>query len=146
MSAIVMVSLFALYAALGTDRTFVPNSWQPSGLWVGSMLLVGFVAAIVGGEIAMAIGGRSAVNGLMGLVLALSVLMIAMTLGSPAPAEPRPAEVTGTDAMMKAQTPIWVAIANALIGAGGVRLAVSRRRAAASPAATDSEPAAPPTE
>ncbi|MCC6229848.1 MAG: hypothetical protein IT432_11540 [Phycisphaerales bacterium] len=121
MAAIVMISLTAIYLALGTDRSFEPGSWTPSTLWIAIMLIVGIIAALAGGWSCKAIAkSAKPPRALAGIVLVLGILMAGMTLGKAAPAEPRGSEVSNLDAMNKAVTPSWVNFANALIGFAGV--------------------------
>ncbi len=121
MAAIVMISLTGLYLALGTDRSFESAAWTPSKLWIAIMIVVGVVAALVGGLTCKAIArSNKPPRVLAGIVLALGILMAVLAMGKPAPAEPRGPEVSNIDAMNKAVTPTWVNLANAFIGFLGV--------------------------
>lgn len=121
MAAIVMITLTALYLALGTDRSFEPGAWTPSKLWIALMLIVGIVAALAGGWVCKAIAkSGKPPRVLAGIVLVLGILMAVMAMGKAAPTDPRGPDVSNMDAMNKAVTPAWVNFANALIGFAGV--------------------------
>jgi len=121
MAAIVMISLTGLYLTLGTDRSFEPGAWTPSKLWIAIMIVVGIVAALVGGLTCKAIAKSSKPpRVLAGIVLALGILMAVLAMGKSAPAEARGPNVSNMEAMSKAVTPTWVNVANALIGFAGV--------------------------
>lgn len=108
------------YLAMGTDRAFNPGSYQVSTLWIGVSSVLGLVGAIVGGYVASLVGkGFTAVKVVVGIVLVMGILTIAMVAITPAPTDVRTADVPNMEAMAKAQTPLWVAILNPIIGVVG---------------------------
>lgn len=127
MGLILMLLLMGMQGVLGFERAFQPESWEPSTLWISLSLAVGLLAAIVGGEVAYAIGGERAANVLTILVLALGLAAAIATLNKPRSTSPRPAQPTMQQVIENASTPIWVAFVNPVLGAIGVRLAVLRR-------------------
>jgi hypothetical protein len=129
MFAIVFMGLTAAYSAMGADGAFKPNSYEISGTWAVVMLVVGIIAAVVGGVIAAAIGrSRKAVNSLAVVVLVLGLLCCVIpTLMAEPPGE-RIADVSSMDAMSKAVTPLWVLLVNPIIGVVGVLIGGSLRK------------------
>ncbi len=129
--AVVVVSLSAAYLALGADRAFEPESWAPSLLWVGLMLFLGAVAALLGGRVSRKIGGEKSPLVLAGVVLVLGGLSAAANVVREPPAD-RPAtrveDVGGSEAMVYADQPLWFAIANPLVAVVGVLLGGRDRR------------------
>lgn len=120
MFAVVFVGLSAAYVALGADGSFKPNSYEISSTWAVVMIVVGIIAAVLGGVVAAAIGRtRKAVTALAVVVLILGLLSAIPAFMAEPPGE-RTADVGNMDAMMKAVTPVWVALLNAIIGAVGV--------------------------
>lgn len=121
MAAIVMIGLTGLYLAIGTERAFEPGAWTPSKFWIAIMIVVGIIAALVGGLTCKAIArSNKPPRVLAGIVLVLGILMAVMVMGKAAPTDPRGPEVSNIDAMNKAVTPAWVNLANAFIGFLGV--------------------------
>ena len=124
MVVLVMVGLSALYLGLGADRAFRPGSYDVSLLWSGISLVVGLVAAVVGGWVCARIAGtRAAVTSLAALVLVLGILFAVPSLmtGDVALAA-RGGEVGNWEAMQSAVTPLWVAILTPIVGAVGIFL------------------------
>jgi hypothetical protein len=111
----------AAYLALGADGAFVPGQYDVSMTWVIVSFVLGFLAALVAGYSAAVIGkGMTAVKILAGIVLVLGIVSaIAISL-SPRSEGTRTADVPNLEAMSKAQTPLWVALINPLIGIAGV--------------------------
>jgi hypothetical protein len=120
---VMFVAVFLLmtlgWMALGAGGSFQPGSWETTSVWVVVTLVVDVVAALGGGYVAMLIAKRPLGPQLLaGLVVVLGLLMsIPMfTAGTPA-LGPRPDVVTMMDAMSKAQQPLWLVIANPILGA-----------------------------
>lgn len=119
MFVLIFAMFTALYLSLGADRAFAPGSYQVSMMWIAVSSLLGFAAAVVGGYVAALAGkGRMAVNVLVIIILLMSIVTIAMVMGAPA-AEVRSTDVPNLEAMSKAQTPLWVAILNPVLGIVG---------------------------
>lgn len=120
---IVMVSLMVLYLALGVDFAFQEASFEPSILWILCMFVVGIVAAVVGGMVCRMIGrSQTATAALVAVVLVLGGLSAVFTMSKEAPTEPRSEDISSMEAMLQAQTPAWVLIANPIVGVFGVIL------------------------
>jgi ABC-type antimicrobial peptide transport system permease subunit len=116
----IFVTFSATYVAMGADRAFNPDSYQVSTAWIAVSSVLGLIGAVIGGYVASLVGkGMNAVKILAGIILLMGVLTIAMTAMTPAPTAPRTADVPNLEAMSKAQTPLWVAAINPLIGIAG---------------------------
>lgn len=133
MFALIFAIFSGLYLALGAEKTFEPGTYDPTTLWVRVSLVLGLLAAIVGGLVCAKLSkSRRATVALVAVVLALGALSAVgqMVIERPDPGV-RTADVSNIDAMMKAQTPLWVAWANPVVGALGVligsRLARAKR-------------------
>jgi len=125
MAMIIFGVFTAAYFAMGADRAFEESSYDVTTLWVIVSVIVGVFAAVVGGAVCALISKRSmgATLSLMVLVLVLGVVSGLMTMGREAPegdAAVRGPETSNTDAMMNAQQPKWILIANPIIGVFGV--------------------------
>lgn len=125
---LVFAALGGAWTLLGADGAFArPGSWETSGTWIAVMLVVGAIAAVLGGLAARRIG-RSvfAPASLAGVVLLLGVLAgVMQVMANRAPndgpePEPRPEQVTMTEAMNGARPPTWFQFANTVVGAAGV--------------------------
>lgn len=115
----VFVLMTAGWTALGAGGSFKPGSWETSTAWIAVTLVVDVLAALGGGYVAMLIAKRPlGPQVLAGLVVVLGVLMsIPMFTADTSALGPRPDVVTMMDAMSKAQQPLWLVIANPILGA-----------------------------
>jgi hypothetical protein len=117
---VVMFLLFTLgWAVLGPGGSFRPGSWETTTVWVVVSVAVDVLAALGGGYVAMLIAKRPlGPQVLAGLVLVLGLLMaIPMFTADPSALGPRPDVVPMMDAMNKARPPLWLVIANPVLGA-----------------------------
>lgn len=129
MALSVMTAFTALYLALGPERAFRANSFEPSTTWILASLMLGFAAAWIGGAVCRRLARQSAaVRVLAGIVLVLGLVSLIPTLRREPSDERRTAAISSFEAMKKARQPTWVAVLNPIIGAAGVLLAASRRR------------------
>ncbi len=119
MAILVVFMLFGMYAAMGSERAFQAGRYESSMLWNVLSLALGLVAATVGGWVCRRIGGDKAATWLAGLILVLGLLLSLSAFG-PHPNDVRPEGLTGSAAMQKAYTPVWVALLNPILGAFGV--------------------------
>ncbi len=122
MFIIVFATFSGAYLGMGTERTFLPGSYDVTTLWIVVSFVLGLIAAIVGGFVASLIGRGGAVKILAGIVLVLGLLTVIFVAVSPKPADARTPEVSNMEAMSKAQQPLWVAILNPVIGIIGVMI------------------------
>lgn len=121
---ILVFALFSgAYLAMGADRAFKPQSFDPSTVWIVTSFGLGLLAAIGGGVTCASIARRQPpVTALAAAVVALGALMAMPTLSATPDPGPRTGDVPNLEAMTKARTPAWVAFANPLVGAVGVML------------------------
>lgn len=140
---VVFVSLTAAYLIVGVERAFRPGVYEVSTLWVVISLVVGIVAALVGGWVARRIAGRAlGPQILAGLVLVLGLAMAVPALTAGAGAEAvaeRSSDVGPMEAMQKAKTPLVALLLNPLVGVVGVLVgggALGRGRRSTSPQLT----------
>jgi hypothetical protein len=121
MAVVIMISFTLAWLALGADGSFAPGTYEVSGAWIAMSIVVGLLAAILGGFVCTAI----AMSATPPKVLAAVVLVLGFALAIPGlgggrvPAE-RPADVSMTEANRNAEQPVWLALLNPLIGAAGV--------------------------
>ena len=117
------------YLVMGAETAFSPGGYDVSITWIAVSTVLGFIAAVVGGYVASIVGrGGTAVKILAGIILVLGLMMAAMVAVSPRPTEERAADTPNMEAMAKAQTPLWIAILNPLIGIAGVLVGGSLHR------------------
>ena len=121
-AALVFLSFTVAYLLIGVDGAFQQKSYGLSLGWIVVTIVLGFVAAVVGGYMiaAMARTGNEP-KALAGLVFGLGVIFaIQMLLSNEAPPGAREAAVGMFEAMANAQQPVWVAFLNPIVGALGV--------------------------
>jgi hypothetical protein len=119
MFVVVFLLMTVGWMALGAGGSFKPGSWETSTVWVAVTLVVDILAALGGGYVAARIAKRPlGPQVLAGLVVVLGLVMaIPMFTADPSALGPRPDVVTMMDAMNKAQQPMWLVIANPILGA-----------------------------
>jgi uncharacterized membrane protein YfcA len=101
--------------ALGPDRLFQAGNYDPTVTWGVGALVIGVIAAVIGGYVAAWIGQRGAVKIMVGIVVLIGVLVFLQSFGDHSPAEPRTVELPVTEAMFKAREPLWVASINPIL-------------------------------
>ncbi|MBL8747041.1 MAG: hypothetical protein JNK58_11890 [Phycisphaerae bacterium] len=118
------------YLLMGADNAFRPGTYEPSPLWLVINFVLAPIAAVCGGLVCALIArpGSWAHVSLAWVVLALGLVMVlpVLTNSRPDPG-PRTADVPNLEAMTKAKQPVWVAVANPIIGAAGVLLGARLR-------------------
>lgn len=119
MFLVVFLLMTVGWMALGATGSFQPGSWETSAVWMAVTLVVDVLAALAGGYACALIAKRPlGPQVLAGLVLVLGVLMsIPVFTADTSALGPRPDVVTMMDAMSKAQQPLWLVIANPILGA-----------------------------
>ena len=120
---LVIGTTLGLYAALGLDRVFMPERYDPSPTWITAMIISGFIAAMIGGAIARSIGRSQTAPRALAVVTLLLGALAALPALSPA-SDPRPnvrlGDVPIMEAMSNARQPVWVALLLPVIGVAGV--------------------------
>ncbi len=117
-----MFATFSLmWAALGPAGAFEAGSWDVSGAWVAGSIVLGLIAAVLGGlACARVAADQRGIMILIGLVLLLGFLS-AVPEATDVVA-PRPEDISMMQAMTSARTPPWFAWLNPVIGAIGALL------------------------
>jgi hypothetical protein len=125
----IFLTFSAAYLAMGANTAFSPGGYDVSMTWILVSTVLGFIAAVVAGYVAAAIGkSGTAVKILAGIVLVLGLVTAIFVAISPKPTEARTADTPNMEAMSKAQTPLWIAVLNPIIGVAGVLLGGSLRK------------------
>ena len=128
----IVALLFALsslvWLMLGPSRAFQPGSWEVSGGWVLSSIVLGFVGAYFGGRVCARVahdaGGATILIAMM-IVLGVVSALMPVEVGT----GPRPDDVSMLEATMSASQPAWLPWLNPLIGVVGVWLGSRKLRA-----------------
>jgi len=119
--AFIMGTFSALYAVLGTERSYQANSYEVSMTWILSTFVLGFIAAIGAGWLCFLISrSRGAVQVFAGIILAVGLIMAVAGMFVEKPDTKREGPVSNTEAMQKSVTPTWVAMVNPIMGAIGI--------------------------
>jgi hypothetical protein len=111
----------AAYLGLGTDRAFEPGTYALSGLWIGLVIAITFIAGLIGG-LACAAVSKSRTTG---LVLALIVFALSLIFELPnimrdeTPVA-RTGDVSNLDVMGKGQPPVWLCILTPFLAGAAV--------------------------
>lgn len=127
------VLVFCLFSAaflvLGTERSFLQGSYEPTATWNVVSIVLGFVAAVAGGFVAAKVGRSASVAKTLAIVVfILGVIFAIPQITQKTDPGPRPGNVSNMEAMQKAQMPAWMAILNPFIGAAGAWVASRRVR------------------
>jgi hypothetical protein len=132
----VFAGLSAAYVELGPDGAFRPGVYDVSVLWVVISVIVGFVAAVLGGWVARRIArSPTGPRVLAGVIAVVGVAFALVALvGEPAATGVRTEAIGATEAMQSARTPVWLMFVNALIGALGVLVGGKALRSGTGPA------------
>ena len=127
----VFILFSAAYLTLGASGVFQPGSWDPSGGWIVSSIVVGVLAAVAGGYVCAAIAKNPrGPKYLVGVVLVLGILFAipVLTGSGDVAATVRPDTVAMFDAMSNAKQPAWIVLLNPLLGAVGVLIGAKLRK------------------
>ncbi len=123
MAAFVFLTFSILYALLGAENSFEPGSYKVSSTWLVLSIVLGFIAAIMGGYICMLISkNRKTALVLAGIVFVLGIIMAvpAMNYSEEELNQVREGDVSNTEAMQNAKQPVLALIINPIIGAAGL--------------------------
>ena len=128
MAAVLFVLFSLLWLTLGPSRAFQPGSWEVSGGWALGSVVLGLVAAYIGGRVCarMANDAKGAMI-LIGLIIVLGVMTALMPVEMAA--GPRPDDVSMMEATAGARQPTWFNWLNPVIGVVGVWFGSKRLRA-----------------
>lgn len=130
MFVLVFATFTGAYALLGADGSFRPGSYEVTGTWVAVSVILSFLAAVAGGLVAARVGRSTRAAALLAVVVViLGVIFAIPSLNAPKTDDVRTADVSNSEAMMKAQQPPVVTIITPVIGALGVLTGARLRRA-----------------
>lgn len=137
MFVVLFATLTAMYFGLGSEQTFLPASYAVTPLWMAVFCFFQFDAGLVAGlVVSMLSRDRRVPRMLAVMTMVLGILMaLPAVLGTVPAAAPRTGSVTNLDAMMQAQTPLWIQLiapALAALGvlAGAMLMSLATRRRA----------------
>ncbi|QJR37420.1 hypothetical protein [Gemmatimonas groenlandica] len=122
MFVVLFATLTAVYFALGTERTFLPGSYAVTPLWIAVFCFFQFDSGLVAGIVVSKLSrDRKVPLILAGMTLAFGILMAlpAITSGVNATVA-RDGSLTNMEAMMQAQTPVWIQLIAPALAALGV--------------------------
>jgi hypothetical protein len=128
---VVVFGTFSLaFLVLGTGGSFREGSYDISSLWIVVSIILGFIAAVVGGLVCLAVAREERAAHILALVvIALGIVFALPQLtGGIEDPGPRPADMATFEAMQSARQPTWLALLNPLIGAAGILTAVRLKK------------------
>ncbi len=127
--AFALFLLFSLlWVILGPSRAFQPGSWEVSGGWALGSIVLGLVAAYIGGRVCARVAHDArAATILIALVIVLGVVTALMPMEMAA--GPRPDDVSMMEATAGARQPAWFSWLNPVIGVVGVWFGSRKLRA-----------------
>jgi len=118
--------------SFGSERTFLPGSYAVSPLWIAVFCFFQFDSGMVAGVVVSKLScDRKVPRLLAGMALLFGMLMALPAVQSTVP---RAGSLTNMQAMMQAQTPVWIRLIAPALAALGVMAgatlmsAVGRRR------------------
>ena len=123
MAVFVFATFTTLYLILGAEGSFQPGTYQVSKTWLIFSIILGFIAAVIGGLVCVAIAkDHQAAIWLAGLVLVLGIILAIPSLNVPEEEmnKVREGNVDNMEAMQNAKQPPVALILNPIIGAIGV--------------------------
>ena len=121
MALCVFVLMAVLWTALGVDGSFRPGSWEVTTAWSLGSVVIGLLAAVVGGIVCRKVAGDG--RGVLMLIALVVVLGVANALFQPpATGAVRAEDVAMLEAAGSAEQPGWLAWLNPLLGLVGILL------------------------
>jgi hypothetical protein len=126
MAVVVMGGLTGAYFAMGADKAFEAGTYEVTTAWLVVWGATSIVAAVVGGWVCGKIGKtKGAVGSLILLVVLLGALyaFAVFKAEDPAPEDlARTGDTPNFEAMNQAQSPMWVHVANPVLGVIGIMI------------------------
>lgn len=109
MALTMFLSFTLLYLVLGADGSFQPGRYDVSAAWIIGSYVLGFLAVMLGGYVAVLISkNQNAPLWFGGIVLVVSLLVGYSAYKAGNPHEVRAGNVENMVAMTKAQNPTWL--------------------------------------
>ena len=128
MAAVLFALFLLMWLTLGPSRAFQPGTWEVSGGWALGSVVLGIVAAYVGGRVCAGVAHDArAATILIAVVIVLGVVAALMPVEMAA--GPRPDDVSMMEATAGARQPTWLSWLNPLIGVVGVWFGSRKLRA-----------------
>ena len=116
------------YLGLGAERAFEPGTYALSGIWIGLVIVITFVAGLLGGLTCAAISKSRTT----GLVFALIVFVLSFVFELPNFTNHTPVaragDVSNMEAMGKAQPPFWLCLLNPFLGGAAVLMGTRMKK------------------
>ena len=117
------------YFGLGTERVFEPGTYDLSGIGIGLVIVITFIAGLIGGLTCAAISKSRAT----GVVLALIVFAISLVFELPNimkehTAVARTGEVSNLEVMEKGKPPVWLCLLIPFLGGAAVLMGSRMKR------------------
>lgn len=137
MVGVVFGAFTVAWMVMGADGAYKEGLWEVSTAWMIMAIVVGLIAAMIGGAVCAAITakGSKAAMVLAGLVLVFGLTMAGFQLAATQEDVPtvREGDVTMFEAMENSQEPTALLFGNAVIGFVGVLIGarLKRRRSTA---------------
>jgi len=129
MVAFIMGSFWVLYAILGAEQSYLPETYDASKRWIVATFILGLIAAIIAGFVCKLISrSGGTIKVFAGIVLVLGVIFGVMVMMKERHNKVRSADVSFSEAMEVSQAPVWVGFVNPIIGAIGVLIGGSLRK------------------
>ena len=130
MMLFVLVSWVVAFVAMGADRAYQPGTFEPTGVWLITILALGFIAAMVGGYVAAIVTPNPAAPKTLALVVVILGLVFALpAFRRPAQSPPaRSSDLPMMQMMSAGRQPVWVALLLPLVGAAGVLAGAKRHK------------------
>jgi hypothetical protein len=123
MAAFVFITFTILYMILGAEGSFKPGSYQVSTTWIILSIILGLIAALVGGLVCVLIAkDRKVVYWLAGIVFVLGIILAVpqLSVSEEELNKVREENIDNMEAMQNAKQPPLTLILNPIIGAIGV--------------------------
>jgi hypothetical protein len=119
----------AAYLGLGAERAFEPGTFALSGIWIGLVIVITFIAGLMGGLTCAAIS-KSRTTGLVFavIVFVLSFVFELPNLMKEHTPVTRTGDVSNMEAMGKAQPPFWLCLLNPFLGGAAVLIGTRMKK------------------
>jgi amino acid transporter len=118
-----------LYIALGAENTFLPHEYKPTFMWIAGSLVLGFVAALIGGFACRKVSrSGTATKVFAAIVLFLGLLIGVLAVAHGSPPLVRDGSPTNFEAMQNAQEAAWFMFVNPFVATAGILLGARKKR------------------
>jgi F0F1-type ATP synthase membrane subunit c/vacuolar-type H+-ATPase subunit K len=125
MAVTVFATFSVAYILMGSEGAYLPGVYDVTSLWIGVTLVLGLIAAIIGGNVCVRIARNPRTpKALAALVLILGIISAIFVMVESDKERPtvRVGDVPLMESVNVAKQPLWVAFLNPLIGVAGVMI------------------------